>query len=282
VTNYFFLLHGGGRVAWDTWALDPSLIAGLFIAVAGYFYAVAKLRPVEEAVEGWRVAAWYSGVALIFLALASPLDIGADQLLSLHMLQHVLLGSIGPPLLLLGLPARLLRKALRRGPLLTAARVATQPLTAAIAFSLNMWLWHAPPVYALALDHLPVHIFQHILFLATGIAYWWPVVSPLPELGRIGAGARLLYLFVTGFPMGILALLLLSAGSVVYDFYAVGPRLWGVDPLTDQQLAGVVMGGLGEITSFIAFSLLFWRYLDDAETEIETAPRPASSTRPSR
>jgi len=282
VTDYFFFLHGGGRVAWDTWELDPSLIAGLFIAVAGYCYPVTKLRPPGEPIEGWRVVAWHSGVALIFLALASPLDIGAEQLLSLHMLQHVVLASIGPPLLLLGLPAWLLRKALGRGPLFSAARIATQPLTAAIVFSFNMWIWHAPPVYAIALNHLPVHILQHILFLATGLAYWWLVVSPLPELGRIGAGGRLLYLFVTGFPMGILALLLLSSGRVVYDYYAVGPQLWGVDPLTDQQLSGVIMGGLGEITSFIAFSLLFWRYLDDAETEIETAPRPASSTRPLR
>jgi len=113
-----------------------------------------------------------------------------------------------------------------------------------------------------------VHIVQHILFMATGLAFWWPVISPLPEISRIGAGGRLLYLFVTGFPMGILALLLLSAQSVVYGFYATGPRLWGVDPLTDQQVAGVIMGSLGEITSFVAFSLLFWRFLGSAEEEI--------------
>ena len=266
------LLHAGGRVAWDTWELDPSLIAGLFIAVVAYAYGITSLHSRTDRTEPWRIAAYFSGVALIFLALASPLDIGSDQLLSLHMIQHVVLASIGPPLLLLGLPAWLVHRVLGRGLLFRLAGLATQPFPAAIAFSLNMWLWHAPPAYDLALNHLGVHIFEHILFLATGIAFWWPVVAPLPELSRIGAGGRLLYLFVTGFPMGILALLLLSSNTVVYDFYATGPRLWGVDPLTDQQLAGVIMGGLGEITSFVAFSLLFWRFLGDADAEIEAVP----------
>jgi len=264
------LLHAGGRVAWDTWELDPSLIAGLFIAVTAYTYALLTQRPPSERSEPLRTVAYFIGVALIFLALASPLDIGSEQLLSLHMLQHVMLASVGPPLVLLGLPAWLVRRMLGRGFLFRLAAAVTQPLPAAIAFSLNMWLWHAPPAYELALNHLGVHIFQHVLFLATGLAFWWPVIAPLPELSRIGAGGRLLYLFITGFPMGILALLLLSSNTVVYGFYATGPRLWGVDPLTDQQVAGVIMGGLGEITSFIAFSLLFWRFLGDADAEIET------------
>jgi cytochrome c oxidase assembly factor CtaG len=118
---------------------------------------------------------------------------------------------------------------------------------------------------------------MHGAFLATGILFWWPIVAPLPELSTAGAGARLLYLFVTGFPMGVLALLLLSSESIIYDFYANQPtRLWGVTPLADQQVAGVVMGSVGEIASFVAFSLIFVRFFltDEPDTP---APQAASS-----
>ena len=115
---------------------------------------------------------------------------------------------------------------------------------------------------------------MHIAFMATALLFWWPVVQPLRELRAVGEGARLLYLFVTGFPMGLLALLLVSSGTVIYDFYDSPAGLWGLSPLADQQIAGVIMGALGEAASFVAISYLFLRYLDREGAPEAADPRP--------
>jgi putative membrane protein len=138
----------------------------------------------------------------------------------------------------------------------------TAPLVAALLFIVNMWLWHLPPVYEAALNNLGVHVAMHIAFMATGLLFWWPVIEPLPEMARTGEGGKLLYLFATGFPMGLLALLLVSSGNVVYDYYESTPRVWGMSALIDQQIAGIIMGSLGEFASFGAMTLLFLRFLD--------------------
>jgi putative membrane protein len=134
-------------------------------------------------------------------------------------------------------------------------------------FIVNMWFWHVPPVYQLALDHHDsVHALMHVTFIYTGLLFWWPVIQPLPMPGAMGEGARLLYLFATGFPMELLALLLLASGTVVYRYYGDGPYLWGIDPLPDQQVAGLIMGALGQFAAFVAITLLFFRFLDREES----------------
>lgn len=253
------LLHSSHPVTWDAWHLEPTIIGGAFIVSGAYLYLL-RLSPGHQR---WRPLAFFAGGTVIFIALASPLDAAADRLLSMHMLQHVALTSLGPPLVLLGLPPsglqRIIPEGSRRFALL--ARV-TLPFVAGAFLILNMWAWHVPPIYEAALREVPVHVAMHIAFMATGLLFWWPIVAPLPALSTASGGARLLYLFVTGFPMGVLALLLLSSQNVIYDFYGEQPsRLWGFSPLVDQQVAGVIMGSLGEIASFIAFSLIFYRYL---------------------
>jgi cytochrome c oxidase assembly factor CtaG len=130
-----------------------------------------------------------------------------------------------------------------------------------------------PGIYEAALTDLSVHVVMHIAFMATGLIFWWPVVQSLPEVARLGEGARLLYLFVTGFPMALLALLLIASGSVVYGYYEAPPHLWGISPLIDQQVAGVIMGALGEAAAFVAITFLFFRFLDHEE---QGAPPPAA------
>jgi putative membrane protein len=254
------LLHVGHDFGLGAWHFEPVAISAFLIA-SGYYVYRLKDGPVEP----YRVVSFFAGALAILLALISPLDTGADRLLSLHMLQHVLITTIGPPLLLLGLPAFMLRPQVRPAVLRRLAGWLTLPFVAAALFTVNMWFWHVPPVYSLALDNLAAHVTMHVAFMATGIIFWWPVIQPLPELTRIGEGARLLYLFVTGFPMGLLALLLLSSGNVVYDHYETVTPLWGISPIEDQQVAGVIMGALGEAAAFIAITFLFFRFLDHEE-----------------
>jgi cytochrome c oxidase assembly factor CtaG len=267
------LLHLGHTVG--TWSLEPSVIAGTFIALSFYAYAVTH---VKGAFSPWRAACFTAGVAVMFLALVSPLDSGADRLLSLHMLQHVTLTTVGPPLLLLGLSPELLEPLLRPAPIAEAARRLTHPVFTGTLFILNMWFWHVPPVYGAALDVLPVHITMHLAFMATGILFWWPVIQPTPLTGHHGEGARLLYLFAAGMPMGLLALLFFASDGVIYDHYAKVQPLWGIAPTDDQQVAGLVMGALGQAASFTGITILFFRFLDhelEREEQAEAAARPA-------
>ncbi len=256
------LLHLGRQVDVGAWSLEPSIVAGTFIALAFYTYGVTTLK---GAFNGWRAAAFTAGVTVMFLALVSPLDSGANRLLSLHMLQHVAVTTVGPPLLLLGLSPALVDPFLRPRLINRVARTVTHPLFSGTLFIVNMWFWHVPPVYGAALDNLPIHITMHIAFMATGILFWWPVVQPTPLTGHQGEGARLLYLFATGMPMGLLALLFFASSGVIYHYYDTVDRLWGVSARDDQQIAGLVMGALGEAASFAAITILFFRFLDHEE-----------------
>lgn len=256
------LLHSGHAVTWSSWDLHPTVLGILLVVTGLYIYAWSSG---SEPVKWWRVAVFALGATSMVLSLISPLDAAAHRLLSFHMLQHVFLTTIGPPLVLMGLPEEALRRLLPLPLIGAVMRLVTLPVVAAGLFIVNMWVWHVPPIYELSLNHLGVHIVMHFAFLTTGLLFWWPVVRPLPELTRMGEGGRLLYLFVTGFPMGLLALLLIATNTVVYGYYATGPDLWGISPITDQQVAGIIMGALGESASFIAISLLFMRYLDRDE-----------------
>jgi putative membrane protein len=271
------LLHAGHPVTWSAWHLEPTVVAGLLIVSGLYLYGL-RFAP---GVEWWRPVLFFAGSLAMFAGLVSPIDAAADYLLSMHMLQHVFLTTIGPPLVLLGLPSGMLRRLLPAGTRrFEVVKAVTAPFVAGAVFLLNMWLWHVPPVYETALTDLPVHVVMHLAFMATALIFWWPIVAPLPEMSVAGGGARLLYLFVTGFPMGILALLLLSSQTIIYDYYETQPaRLWGVSALEDQQVAGVIMGSLGEAASFVAFSLIFVRFLLSDEGE-EQAPAPRRADRP--
>ncbi len=265
-------------IGWRSWEWQPTLLLPALLVVGAYVYGVRRLYPADRAqrVVFWRQVALFSaGALLLFLAIASPLDAAADRLLAFHMLQHVIMTTIAPPLIVLGLPPALLRKLLRRDRVASILRYLTNPFLAGGLFLANMWIWHAPPLYNAALDYQNIHIVQHLMFIGTGILFWWPVVNPVPEASSLGQGGRLLYLFITGFPMMTLALLFLSAQGVLYHHYADVQLLWGMSPLTDQQIAGIVMGVLGELASFAAFSVLFFRFMVSELSEDEPAPTPA-------
>jgi putative membrane protein len=262
------VLHIGHSVDFGAWHLEPSVVAGAFIALSFYTYGAILL---QASIPPWRAAAYFAGVVVIFLALTSPLDTAADRLLSMHMLQHVALTTVGPPLVLLGLTPALLAPLLRPALLARLARYATHPVFAGTLFIVNMWFWHVPPVYGAALEHLGVHVTMHLAFLATGILFWWPVIQPSPLTGRLGEGPRLLYLFATGMPMGLLALLFFASNGVIYEHYETADRLWDLSARDDQQIAGLVMGALGEAASFTAVTLLFFRFLDHEEAAAQAA-----------
>jgi putative membrane protein len=265
------LLHPGHVVNFSAWHLEPSILAGAFLVLILYSYGLVWFDAFSPKHFAFFIAGWLA----IFLALASPLDSAAHRLLSMHMLQHVFLSTIGPPLVLLGLPPTLLRPLLQRQSVREFLSPLVSPVVAGPLFIVNMWFWHIPPIYETALNDLSVHITMHLCFMATGLLYWWPVIQPSTDLGRLSEAGRLLYLFATGLPMELLALLLIASGTVVYSFYSTSQGLWGISPINDQQIAGLIMGALGEIAGFIAITLLFFRFLDREEAS-EPPPAPRS------
>ncbi len=274
-----FLLHTYSEVNFRAWYFEPSVISGTFIVVSFYFYGALTQK---GCLVPWRAAIFLLGVASMVFALSSPLDAAADRLLSMHMLQHVFLTTIGPPLVLLGIPRGMLSPVFRSEFVLKYARLLFNPVVTATLFIVNMWLWHVPPVYEEALTNLSVHITMHVAFMASGILFWWPVVQPAPETGQPGDGARLLYLFATGMPMGLLAVMFFASSGVIYGFYDQTTRLWGLSPMDDQQIAGLVMGALGELAGFVAITWLFFRFLENEERSEDPSLPTASVPVPPR
>jgi cytochrome c oxidase assembly factor CtaG len=259
------------------WNWQPSIIIGTILAISLYLYAVGPLRQkyhLAEEVKQSQVIMFLLGVNIIFLSLFSPLDkLGDDYLFSAHMVQHLFLTIVGPPLMVLGTPAWLIQPLLRNRVILRVARFPTFPMTAFILFNADFWLWHAPSLYIATLVNQNLHILEHLTFIFLGIIYWWPVFSPLKEdLPRLSIGGQVLYLFLGGMPT-----VLLGAGLTfskpLYTPYIYAPRVWGLSPDTDQQLGGLIMWVPGNILFIVIVSLLFirWMQAQDARQRAEEA-----------
>ncbi len=255
--------------ALTTWNWSPSIWIGTGLFVGAYLWAVGPLRrrfrssePATRAQLIWFLA----GAAVIFLALASPLDdLGDEFLFSAHMVQHLLLALIAPLFLLLGTPGWLLRPLLRYPLVARVMRILTAPLVCFAVFNTVFLIWHLPILYEATLHNESIHIFEHLLFIAIGVLNWWPVVNPVPELARLSFPAQLLYLFLDGLPMTILGALVVFAPTVLYPTYATAPRLVDWSALADQQIAGLAMWMPGGMIYLVVLGVVFFDWLGREE-----------------
>ena len=191
------------------------------------------------------------------VALVSPLhELGDNYLFSAHMVQHLLMTLVAPPLLLLGTPAWLIRPLLSGARVLRVARFLTLPVVAFVLFNTVFALWHVPALYDLALRELGIHILEHLMFLGAGAIMWWPILSPLPELPRPQYLVQMLYLFVQPTVPSVLGALITFSGSVLYDWYAEAPRLWEISAIRTSRSAALSCG----CRAASLFSSLSWSY----------------------
>jgi len=242
---------------WRRWDLHPSVIIGLALLGGLYVY----LGGLSGGVPRRRIASFAAALAVLGLALNGPLhNLSDSYLFSAHMGQHLVLTLVFPPLLLYGTPARVVRPLVRPRWVLRFARWATRPLVAGALFSVPITLWHFPQFYEAALEHHPLHIAQHLVFLITAVIMWWPVLSPLPELPRASYATQLLYLFALGLPMSLAGALITLANDLLYPFYAAAPRVWGLTPAADQQLGGLMMWVVGTIYLWVAATVVWFRW----------------------
>ncbi len=231
--------------AWlGLWEWEPSVVVGCGLLALAYL-ELAKPRTLG------RTVAFLAGDLVVLVALVSPLDpLGDDVLFSAHMLQHILLALVAPPLLVLGLPSGTLRRLLARPAAYRAMRWMTKPAVAWPLFVGTLWAWHLPAFYDAALRHEGLHVFEHLTFLATGVVFWWPVAVPLREW-RMDAPRAVFYLFFAGLANTLLGILITFAPHVLYTSYINPPdpegllpyfrNVWGLNPAADQAMGGVFM-----------------------------------------
>jgi putative membrane protein len=241
---------------WSRWDLHPSVVIGL-VLLGGLYAFLGGLKAPRR-----HVASFAAALLVLFVALNGPLHNLSDvYLFSAHMAQHLLLTLVFPPLLLYGLPAWVVRPILAPPWVTALARVATRPVVAAATFTAPIVLWHVPLFYEAALRHHGLHIAQHLVFLATAVLMWWPILSPVPELPRIPYPGQMLYLFLLGLPMSLTGALITLSDSVLYPFYAEAPRVWKhMDALSDQQIGGLLMWVVGGLALWGAMTVVWFRW----------------------
>ncbi|MEO8639554.1 MAG: cytochrome c oxidase assembly protein [Chloroflexota bacterium] len=242
----------------STWSGDPLPWIGIVLATALYLAAVwivDRAHPANR-VRQWRIAAWLAGVATIGLALVSAVDVYAESLFTVHMVQHLLLAMVAPPLLAFGAPVTLALRAVsvkvRRSILLPVlhswpVRAISWPPVGWSFFAVVMWLTHFSPLFNAALENEALHSAEHLLYLVAGVLFWWPVIAADPLRWRLSPIGRMAYLAAQMPFNTAVGLAIYFAPAILYPHYASLGRTWGPDPLTDQQLAGIVMWGLGDV-----------------------------------
>jgi putative membrane protein len=263
------------RAIFAEWS-PPIVLTGTLIVVGlvytrGWF-VIRKTR--RDQFPPWRLGFFLLGLATIWVAIASPLDGFADVMLSAHMVEHLLLMSFAPPILLLGWPVVPLLRGLPRGvtvyllgpliriePLRHLGLVLTTPLVAWLAMNLIFFGWHVPAAYDFALEHEHWHEFEHLCFLGTSILFWWPVIRPWPTRESYNGWLLLLYLVMADIVNTLLSAFLAFCDRPVYPYYLREPNPFHISPLSDQRAGAVVMWVIGSLIFLIPALLLTVRLL---------------------
>jgi putative membrane protein len=236
------------------WPFEPLVLIPLALSAWAYARGVRRLwreAGCGRGVRKWEAASFAGGWLALAVALASPLHPWGNALFAAHMTQHELLMLVAAPLLVLGKPVVATLKALPRSwvvALLRSTRPAwvraawgfvTTPLVAWALHAVILWLWHAPVLFRAALHSEFVHALQHLSFFLSALLFWWAILHR--GRGAMGYGAAVLYLFTTAVHSGLLGALITLAGVVWYPEYLGTTQSWGLAPLEDQQLGGLIM-----------------------------------------
>ncbi len=262
-------------------ASSESLVVTAFLIVAALMYVrgwVRIRRANVDSVGGWRAASFLLGLFFIWLALASPIAAFDHQLLTGHMIQHLLLMTLAPPFIWLGvlgkvlahgLPQRLAEAFLAPSTLWSPMKRGMKRLGNVLANPTVCWLvaagtligWHIPSLFALGLRSEAWHGIEHVSFLISGILFWWPVIRPRPTGSNWSEWSIILYLFLATLPCDILSGFLVFCDRVVYLVYFSSPRLLEFSALEDQQCAGALMWTCVTVVYLVAGTIVAARLL---------------------
>jgi len=228
------------------WSWNPEALLLVPAMTAAYFLALRRTPAAS-----WRIACWFAAMALLLAVTITPIEtISLNYLLSVHLIQNVVLAEWAPLLVALAIPPALAERAPRVPPLLALA-----------VWTVNYGVWHLPWVYdgALRHPHSLLHL-EHALYFLTGLILWWPVVH-----GALSAGAKAAYVFAAFLLASPIGLMMALVPEPIYDFYVDAPRLWGLSPILDQQIAGVSMAAAEAVVFFAAFAFFFVRFFAEQD-----------------
>ena len=249
------------------WPFDPTVYVGLVALFLGHAWLA---RGVSDA---RRRHSLYFGLGLltIWVSLETPIDTIADHYLdSVHMLQHVLLGFVAPPLMLLGLSPDMVARLVG----IPGVRTITEPVPAQVIAGVVMIAWHLPPLYDATLYSEALHITEHVTFIGAGVVLYWPMLQATSAHSRwqMSPGIKLLYMLVATLPQDAVALALIFSRVPFYEYYTHAPRLvTSLTPLVDQTVAGAILMVIGKATMTIAAIAVFIRWFD-RERQEDMAP----------
>lgn len=246
-------------------AFAPIEVFPITIAAILYWHRAMTLSWDGRSVPVWRQVCFGSGLALIAVALFSPIGHIAEELVIAHMVEHLLIGDIASLLLVLGLTKSLLQPILSIRAF-NRLQVLTHPAVAFPLWALNFYLWHVPALYDAAYGTAPLHALEHTTFLFFGCLMWMPIFGPLPKPQWFSAGWKVAYVICVRFAGAILGNVLMWSGTVLYPIYRPGERYWGISAVADQSTAGVIMMVEG---TFLALGVLAWVFFEVAREGTE-------------
>lgn len=274
----------------QSWTFEPWIIASALAAAGIYMRGWRELRQQMPDRFGIRqLVAFLGGLATILVAIASPLDALAGLLLQAHMIQHMLLMMVAPPLILLGAPAIPMLRGLplpllKNGlgpflawpPLRRLGHFLAHPVIGWVSFAVTTWAWHVPALYELALRSEFWHAVEHTSFLSTALLFWWPVIQPWPSRPQWPRWAMIPYLLLADIQNTALSALLIFYERVLYPTYATVPPLWGISVLDDQAAAGVIMWVLGSFVFLVPVGWVIYQILSPSYARrLDATPRPS-------
>jgi putative membrane protein len=264
---------------WRAWEFDPLVVLGL--AVSGVVYAIGlrrlwKTTRVGSGLRRWQAGAFALGWFAAVVALISPLHPMGRVLFSAHMTQHEILMLVTAPLMVLGRPMVVFlwafsNQTARKLAACTKARAwqktwhaISNPFSAWLIHLFALWIWHVPSLFEATIENDFIHALQHISFLFSALLFWWAVLHGRHKV--LGYGMAVLYMFTTALHSGILGALLTFTTILCYPSYAQTPTSWGLTPLEDQQLGGLIMWIPAGLVYIVAALILFAGWLQESET----------------
>jgi putative membrane protein len=275
----------GGEVpgpddVWTAWSFDPLVVLSLILSATIYLVGLANLRRASEkgGINTWAITAFWSGWFALFIALVSPIHELGSALFSVHMMQHEILMLVAAPLFVMGQPliatmwalpqswrkpsVRLLKTdAIER-----ARRFLTNGFAAWSIHAAALWVWHIPYLFQATLKSDVVHTLQHVSFFGSALLFWWAIINSPRAAASYGAG--ILYLFTTSIHSGILGAFLTFTTRVWYPVYSDTTSAWGLTPIEDQQLGGMIMWVPAGIVYIAAALFMFAGWMRESEKRV--------------